>query len=178
MYFLVYGSLEHINSHSTSMTNYVICLCNCLSPDSRKCTIKPKWRKQDSDIYFLTFRCFFPCCLSVCLSVCDYFPLNYCDVMREKGVKINVNTFLKISLSFKNLMIERKIQGLYPISHLFSLFLPNLMGVVFTSYVTWCRKETSYLRGSQYFQLNKRDALLIHYNYLIAIKTMQLTICN
>lgn len=49
--------------------------------------------------------------LAVCLSVCDYFPLNYCDVMREKGVKINVNTFLKFSLSLQNLMIERKIQG-------------------------------------------------------------------
>lgn len=39
--------------------------------------------------------------LAVCLSVCDYFPLNYCDVMREKGVKINVNTFLKFSLISK-----------------------------------------------------------------------------
>lgn len=49
--------------------------------------------------------------LAVCLSVCDYFPLNHCDVMREKGVKINVNTSLKFSLSLQNLMIERKIQG-------------------------------------------------------------------
>lgn len=58
----------------------------------------------------LSVLSFLAVCLS-CLSVCDYFPLNYCDVMREKGVKINVNTFLKFSLSLQNLMIERKIQG-------------------------------------------------------------------